>query len=121
VKRRLIVAAVLVAAAGVAAWAFASALTPYVPFEAAASSGRHVQIIGQLVADSVGHDVALGALLMTLRSPDTGALMNVALTGAVPQNIHHATEVVAMGRYQDGVFWARRVLVKCPSRYDRGG
>jgi cytochrome c-type biogenesis protein CcmE len=34
-----------------------------------------------------------------------------------PGNFNEATQVVAIGRYRDGVLEAEKLLVKCPSKY----
>jgi len=33
-------------------------------------------------------------------------------------NLEHSTEVVAIGEYNNGLFQAEEVLVKCPSKYE---
>ena len=37
--------------------------------------------------------------------------------GAKPGNFEQATEVVCVGRYTNGKFHAKELLVKCPSKY----
>ncbi len=48
---------------------------------------------------------------------DKKAIMPVVLQGAKPNNFEEAPDIVAKGRYEDGVFQASDVLTKCPSKY----
>ncbi|MBV6479964.1 MAG: Cytochrome c-type biogenesis protein CcmE [Ignavibacteria bacterium] len=47
--------------------------------------------------------------------------MKVVLTGARPNNFEMAESVVAKGKVKDGVFYAKEVLTKCPSKYEGKG
>ena len=52
-------------------------------------------------------------------------MLPVVYHGVIPGNFDQATSIVAIGRYQDGVFAAEQLLVKCPSKYqaeaEKGG
>jgi cytochrome c-type biogenesis protein CcmE len=43
--------------------------------------------------------------------------IKVSYQGVKPGNFDQATEIVAIGEYQQGVFEADQLLVKCPSKY----
>jgi len=43
--------------------------------------------------------------------------MSVLYSGIKPGNFEEATEIVAVGSYRDGSFYADQLLVKCPSKY----
>ena len=48
---------------------------------------------------------------------DGNAKLNVVHEGIV-SNLRNSTEVVVIGKYgEDGIFYAEKVLVKCPSKY----
>jgi cytochrome c-type biogenesis protein CcmE len=98
------------------AGAFKSNLTPYVSFEKAQSTSSAVQVAGKLVEHSDRFDEATSRLLFTL-TDEQGHTLKVAYTGAKPGNFHEATQVVAIGRYHEGVLEAEKLLVKCPSKY----
>jgi len=98
------------------AGAFKSNLTPYVSFEKARASASAVQVAGKLVEHSDSFDEAAARLMFTLVD-DHGQQLRVAYKGMKPGNFHEATQVVAIGRYRDGVLEAEKLLVKCPSKY----
>jgi cytochrome c-type biogenesis protein CcmE len=43
--------------------------------------------------------------------------MMVVYDGAKPANFEQADQVVVIGRYENGLFVADQLLVKCPSKY----
>ena len=43
--------------------------------------------------------------------------MKILYNGVKPGNFEQATEIVAIGQYQNGGFEADQLLVKCPSKY----
>ena len=47
-----------------------------------------------------------------------GTEMKVVYKGAIPNNFESATSVVVTGKYRDGVFEAKDILTKCPSKYE---
>ena len=98
------------------AGAFKSNLTPYVSFEKARATTSAVQVAGKLVEHSDKFDEATSRLLFTL-ADDNGQQLQVAYKGMKPGNFNEATQVVAIGRYRDGVLEAEKLLVKCPSKY----
>jgi len=48
---------------------------------------------------------------------DKGEEMKVVYNGTIPNNFEHATSVVVTGKYKNGVFHAKEILTKCPSKY----
>jgi len=106
----------IVAFVAFGAGAFKSNLTPYVSFEKAMSSSTSVQVAGKLVENSDRFDEASSRLLFTL-ADEKGTTLRVAYSGAKPGNFNEATQVVAIGRYREGVLEAEKLLVKCPSKY----
>ncbi|MCF8262123.1 MAG: cytochrome c maturation protein CcmE [Melioribacteraceae bacterium] len=44
--------------------------------------------------------------------------IKVVYKGAIPNNFESATSVVVTGKYQNGVFVAKDILTKCPSKYE---
>lgn len=47
-----------------------------------------------------------------------GNELKVIYSGSMPNNFETGTSVVATGRYDNGVFHAREILTKCPSKYE---
>ena len=91
-------------------------LTPYVSFAEAAVSRSPVQVAGRVAAGSARVDEE-GFLRFTLAGEGDRRL-DVRYAGAKPGNFDDAETVVIAGRMDGAVFEARRLLVKCPSKYE---
>jgi cytochrome c-type biogenesis protein CcmE len=98
------------------ATSFKSNLTPYVSFEEAQRAAGKVQVAGSLVADSTRYLEATERLSFGL-ADESGRTMPVVYSGIKPGNFEEATQIVAIGSWQDGAFHADQLLVKCPSKY----
>jgi cytochrome c-type biogenesis protein CcmE len=98
------------------AGAFKASLTPYVSFAQARAAREAVQVAGKLVHGSSSFDEKAGMLDFLLED-DHGDRMRVRFAGIKPGNFEEATQIVAIGRFADGVFMAEKLLVKCPSKY----
>ena len=48
---------------------------------------------------------------------EDGDTMTVLYKGIKPGNFEEAIQIVAVGNYDEGVFRAEQLLVKCPSKY----
>ncbi len=49
---------------------------------------------------------------------ENGNEMKVVYNGTIPNNFESAHKVVVTGKYENGVFHARDILTKCPSKYE---
>ena len=49
---------------------------------------------------------------------EAGDVMNVHFDGIRPGNFDQAEKIVVIGKYENEIFNASQVLVKCPSKYD---
>jgi cytochrome c-type biogenesis protein CcmE len=98
------------------AFSLKKSLTPYVGF-AQAQKGGTVQIIGQVVTGTDFYDTRTQKFAFTLTEEHGKEQMKVLYNGVKPGNFDQATEVVAIGQYQNGIFEADQLLVKCPSKY----
>lgn len=97
--------------------AFVSNLTPYITFAEArkiSADAGNVQIMGALDKSATRYDRM--QLSFTIVQPD-GDKMPVRFTAARPANFDQAMQVTAIGHYNNGVFEANNLLVKCPSKY----
>ncbi|HVP36713.1 MAG TPA: cytochrome c maturation protein CcmE [Terriglobales bacterium] len=101
------------------ALSFRKNMTPYVGFKEAMSSNSSVQIIGEVIPEDTRYDLESHQFFFSLKDPK-GEKMKVAFNGVKPANFEQATSVVAIGKYQDGLFSADQILVKCPSKYQGG-
>ena len=114
----MIGAALIALCLGVGIFSLRSSLTPYVSFEEAKTSGRTVQVAGALVKGSSQFDKETGYYNFVLHD-NNGGTLDVETAENLPGNFEDSTTVVAIGNYGGARFTAERVLVKCPSKYER--
>ncbi|MEW6524669.1 MAG: cytochrome c maturation protein CcmE [Bacillota bacterium] len=116
-------ALVILAFAVFAVQSLRAAMNPYVTFAQAAASSRTVQVMGHLSSKgAIFYDLDSRNLHFTMTDQE-GNEAQVVFAGAKPDNFEHADSLVVVGRFRGQVFWAHRLLVKCPSKYqdqDRG-
>jgi len=98
---------------------FQDSLTPYVSIQEAKKTDKTVQLKGERI-DNGYFDVKNNLFRFKLRD-ENGEILQVVYDGAKPGNFDQATHVVCVGRYQNGVFHAKDILVKCPSKYQEEG
>jgi cytochrome c-type biogenesis protein CcmE len=94
---------------------FNKTLTPYVSIAEAKAAATTVQVKGQR-ADKGTFDTDNNLFTFRLID-DHGEQITVVYDGAKPGNFEQATEVVCVGKYENGSFKAKEILVKCPSKY----
>jgi len=94
--------------------------SPYVSFSYAESHpGKYVQVIGKRgKGDEVKHDEKGFSFLIT---DESGLKLNVYHSGVKPLNFEHTEQVVVLGKFskENSTFIADKVLVKCPSKYEK--
>ena len=115
--RIILLALVLVFGAGFIVTARAS-LRSYVSLAEARQTGRSVQIKGTVVPDSLR--VIDGRSFRFTMEDRSGAAFLVIHTGGIPVNLLEAPHVVVTGRYHEGAFLSRRILVSCPTKFQVG-
>jgi cytochrome c-type biogenesis protein CcmE len=80
-------------------------------------SARSVRVAGNVVGESIVWE-ARGQLLQ-FEITDEGGLLPVSYHGSRPDMFRDGAEVVVQGKLtSDGVFDARTMLLKCPSKYE---
>ncbi|MGB8658306.1 MAG: cytochrome c maturation protein CcmE [Candidatus Zixiibacteriota bacterium] len=114
--KHIIGIAIIVVFVIIGALSFRKTLTPYVSFAEARKSGAMVQVIGETVFPEVKYDINIHQLQFPILDEKQDKMM-VVYSGSKPANFEQARKVVVIGRYQDGVFVADQLLVKCPSKY----
>lgn len=50
----------------------------------------------------------------------SGTESKVYCKGTIPQDFKRADQIVLTGEYKDGAFYASKMLMKCPSKYNNG-
>lgn len=118
-KPKYIVGGVVGGVVAVVAVAFAlSSQSAYVALDDALQSGEHVQVRGTWVKEEgADYNAEENLFRFTLRDED-GKTMPVEYRDAKPNNFELAEEIVVGGRVEDGVFKAKTLLTKCPSKYE---
>jgi cytochrome c-type biogenesis protein CcmE len=86
-------------------------------FEKVINSSRTVKVTGSWDKDkSYELDTKNNKFIFFLKN-EKGDEMKVVYDGTIPNNFDHATSVVVTGKYKNGVFKAKEILTKCPSKY----
>ena len=89
----------------------------YVTAKAAEQSHRIVQVKGAWVKNMQSFYDAQTNTFHFYMVDDQRTVLPVVLSGAKPNNFEIANDIVAKGKYENGVFRASEVLTKCPSKY----
>ncbi len=92
-------------------------MTPYVSVMEAKQTGAQVQIKGPRVAGSDVFDMERKTFNFKILD-ETGKEVQVEYHGVKPSNFDEASHIVCKGRFENGVFKAQELLVKCPSKYE---
>lgn len=89
----------------------------YVSASQAEKTHRTVQVKGKWLKDKESFYDPRTNTFHFYMADDNNTILQVVLTGAKPNNFEIANDIVAKGKYKDGVFYASEVLTKCPSKY----
>lgn len=116
-KTGVVVSSLLAAAAGVGlTTVFVNNASPYVTIRELDGSAQKVHVVGKIVPNTLKQNTLAREVRFEIKD-DTGA-MPVRYTGPPQSNLASATQVVVIGSRKDGVFEAKQMLVKCPSKYE---
>lgn len=118
--QKIVVIILIVAAIGIV-MVLVVKLDTYSDFsKAAADTLKSHQIIGSLVKEKkIGTDSLNGqAYFSFYMFDDKNQEMKVLYMGARPQDFEKLSEIVVTGKVSNGVFYASKMLLKCPSKYD---
>lgn len=118
-NRKVLLGVLLAAFLVYAGWSFMDAVTPYVDVAAAKSASHTVQVKGLLDPSAAAPRMEGEDFLFTLRDEATGETLPVRYHGMKPDQFDEAHHIVVVGKCQDGVFQADKLLIKCPSKYER--
>jgi len=107
-----------------------AACVGYLVYSASGSSAEYYLTVSEIRSHPQSGDVRVAGVVqddvmrsrdglnVTFTEKDGTAALPVAYTGALPDIFKPGITVVAEGRLgSDGVFHARQVLAKCPSRF----
>lgn len=101
-----------------AGFSFSDSVTPYVSIADAKATGDMVQVKGILAANAAA-PVQDGSDFVFTIEDEKGGEMLVRYHGTEPDQFKDAVHIVAIGRYQEKAFEADKLLIKCPSKYEK--
>ncbi|MBK9272677.1 MAG: cytochrome c maturation protein CcmE [Saprospiraceae bacterium] len=119
-KRNLLFGLVLIAAAIAVLISASRDITSYSDFEEARITGKTLKIVGELAKDKeMEYDPVKDPNHFSFYVTDkSGKTAQVILKAAKPQDFELSEQIVVTGKMDDkGVFIAKDVLLKCPSKY----
>ena len=117
--RKIFLIVLLVGFVGYAAFNLTESVTPYVSIAEARATSNGVQVKGLL--DKNFQPVQSGnEFNFSLQDETTGETMRVKFDGMKPDQFDEAYHIVAVGKYEaaDETFHAKKLLIKCPSKYE---
>lgn len=77
---------------------------------------RLINVNGSAVNDTIVWDPA--NMELTFKMTDGTGTMDVYYKGNIPNSFAADIPIVVQGQYSEGLFTARNILVKCPSKYE---
>lgn len=118
--RKIFLIILLVGFIGYAGFNLAESVTPYVTIAEARATSNSVQVKGLLDKNFEPVQTA-DKFNFSLKDEDTGETMRVVFDGIKPDQFDEAFHVVAVGKYDvaDETFHAKKLLIKCPSKYEQ--
>ena len=117
--RKILLIALLVGFVAYAGLNLAESVTPYVSIAEARSSANAVQVKGLLDKNFVPQQTC-DEFTFSLQDEDTGETLRVKFDGVKPDQFDEAYHIVAVGKFDssDDSFHAKKLLIKCPSKYE---
>lgn len=97
---------------------FLANASPYVSVKEAKESKRaSVHLAGDIMKETLDFLPSQGFVRFVIKDEHSDTIP-VIYRGAPPANMGDATQAVAIGSVQKGVFEANKLLLKCPSKYE---
>jgi|SRR5690606_7365251 len=126
-KSHILIIVVIAAAIGIIISTAGDAST-YVNFEEAwqmstAGNKKDIHVVGELKKDAQGNVIGIeeGADKVSfsfVMVDDKGKEQKVYYNQPMPTDFLRSEKVVVIGAYKDDSFLARKILLKCPSKYE---
>ena len=118
-NRKILFGIIALAFLGYVGYSFMDSVTPYVGIAEAESSKSSVQVKGLLAQSAPAATMDGDDFVFTLEDENDGKTMEVRYHGQKPDQFDQAHHIVAIGRYDGTVFQADKLLIKCPSKYEK--
>lgn len=119
IVRKIFLAALLIGFIAYAGVNLSESVTPYVNIAEATASNKNVQVKGLLDKNFEPRQTD-GEFVFSLRDEETNETLQVKYSGTKPDQFDDAYHIVAVGKYdaEDSAFHAKKLLIKCPSKYE---
>lgn len=118
-NRKILFVIIALAFLGYVGYSFLDSVTPYVGIAEAESSKSSVQVKGLLAKSAPAPAMDGDDFVFTLEDEADGKTMEVRYHGQKPDQFDQAHHIVAIGRYDGTSFQADKLLIKCPSKYEK--
>lgn len=117
--RKVFLIVLLAGFIGYAGFNLAESVTPYVTIAESRTSSSGVQVKGLLDKNFTPQQTG-NEFTFSLQDEATGEVMRVIFDGVKPDQFDEAYHIVAVGKYSaaDETFHAKKLLIKCPSKYE---
>ena len=117
--RKIFLIALLIGFVAYAGLNLAESVTPYVSIAEARVATNSVQVKG-LLDKNFSPVQTCDEFTFSLRDEDTGETLRVKFDGVKPDQFDDAYHIVAVGKFDssDDSFHAKKLLIKCPSKYE---
>jgi cytochrome c-type biogenesis protein CcmE len=126
-KKSYLLAIAVIAVAIVIIISTAGDASTYVNFDeayqlASTGSSTQVHVVGQLPKDAVGHPTGIeksedNLSFSFILVDDNNKEQKVFYNEPMPPDFTRSEKVVVIGNYQNDTFVAKKILLKCPSKY----
>ncbi|WP_019555090.1 cytochrome c maturation protein CcmE domain-containing protein [Propionispira raffinosivorans] len=120
-KRHVFILVLIVLVGGYSMHEFSASLNPYITISKVKVSHSTVQVKGHLVKDEASITYDAQRMLHFNLMDEAGELLAVSYAGEKPRDFERATDVVVIGKYENQQFHADKILIKCPSKYQKEG
>lgn len=101
---------------------FGNSISMYVNFnQAAAQRGDYVHVVGSWDQGKPSGFSYKTRTFSFYMKDQNGDVRKVIYPNPKPNNFDSAKKIVVVGKLQDNVFYAKSILMKCPSKYNATG
>jgi cytochrome c-type biogenesis protein CcmE len=97
---------------------FASNTSIYTDFKTAKTSGEEVHVVGQWVKREQSYYDAQKDEFSFYLQDTLGNEALVIYPDPKPVNFEQADKIVIIGKFENDTFFASKILMKCPSKYE---
>ena len=117
--RKIFLIVLLLSFVAYAGFNLAESVTPYVTIAEARAASSGVQVKGLLDKNFAPQQIG-DEFTFNLADEATGETLRVKFDGIKPDQFDEAYHIVAVGKFDaaDETFHAKKLLIKCPSKYE---